>query len=548
MKSFWIRCAALVVLFTSAAQGELSTPSTIFRQGAGGVPDTAEASDRFGAALASGNFNGDAYLDLAIGVVWENSTAGAVQILYGTSSGLSSFGQQYFNQTTLSQTGGDQLSESGDQFGGALAAGDFNGDGFDDLAIGAPGEKLGAVVVAGAMSVVYGSETGLDLTSGEFWNQDSSGIEGAAGTNESFGAALAAGRFDNDIYADLAVGVPGQVTGGAVHVLYGSGSGISTSGDTMFRQGSTGGGYIGLEGTGGTVGAEARLNERFGYSLAVGQFDGDDYDDLAIGVPWDEHSSGISWIISGGIHIVFGSSAGLNASSNLYFDQSSPGVPGVWEAGNEFGSSLAVGRFNSDLYDDLAVGSPGENSPVGDNAGMVAVLFGSATKSLVGTTGTQQLIQGSGGLLDVREQSDKFGKKVIAGRYPEESGELDYLGIAATSESVTPINLAGAMNIVYATPTGLLNAEANQFFNQNVSDFGDSCELSDQFGLAAATGDFNGDGSPDLAIGVPEEDLGTGNSITNAGIVQILYFPGPPALFEDDFEAGNTAAWSLTQP
>ena len=145
----------------------------------------AETFDAFGSALAAGDFDGDGWDDLAIGVPQEDvtvggyiSNAGIVQVLYGGPSGLSTAGLQAW-----CQGGCDGLldtAEEGDQFGYALAAGDFNADGRDDLAVGVPGEDVGAVTDAGAVNVIYGSAAGLCRgRDTQIWDQDSV-VEGVA--------------------------------------------------------------------------------------------------------------------------------------------------------------------------------------------------------------------------------------------------------------------------------------------------------------------------------------------------------------------------------
>jgi hypothetical protein len=93
------------------------------------------------------DFDNDGVADLAIGVPGEaiggaeNEIAGAVNVLYGTGGGLSGTGSQLFDQV-------GSAVEQLDTFGSALAAGDFNRDGFTDLAAGAPGETVGSTFAA----------------------------------------------------------------------------------------------------------------------------------------------------------------------------------------------------------------------------------------------------------------------------------------------------------------------------------------------------------------------------------------------------------------
>ncbi len=91
-------------------------------------------------ASVKGDFNGDGFGDLAVAAPGENAAAGAVHVLPGSASGLSSTGSQFFTQNT---GGIADSQEPGDLFGASLAVGDLTGDGIADLAVGAPGENAG---------------------------------------------------------------------------------------------------------------------------------------------------------------------------------------------------------------------------------------------------------------------------------------------------------------------------------------------------------------------------------------------------------------------
>ena len=207
--------------------------SQYWSQNTSGVAGSAEAGDRFGTALAVGDFDDDGRPDLAIGVPNEddNSTndSGAVQVLKNSSSGLTAVGDFLAVQ-------GDLLAgetEAGDQFGAALAAGDFNGDGVADLAVGAPGENLSGthvVVDAGAVNILYGvAGTGITLAGAQQFDADDVSFNGAF-AGDAFGKALAAGDFDGNGVDDLVVGLPGPDDGsdtsfGLIAVFYGAAGG-----------------------------------------------------------------------------------------------------------------------------------------------------------------------------------------------------------------------------------------------------------------------------------------------------------------------------------
>ncbi|MFV2040010.1 MAG: lamin tail domain-containing protein, partial [Acidimicrobiales bacterium] len=155
------------------------------------------------------------------------------------------------------------------------ASSDFDGDGYDDLAVGVPGEDFGTRKNAGSVVVIPGRANGIARSRGKVWSQRGK-IAGTPATSDRFGEALAVGDFDGDGYDDLAVGVPGEDVGGnndagSVNVIYGSASGLATTRNAALTQTD-----------GKSSGAER--GDEFGSALTSGDFDGDGYDDLAVGV------------------------------------------------------------------------------------------------------------------------------------------------------------------------------------------------------------------------------------------------------------------------
>ena len=137
---------------------------------------------------------------------------------------LSSAGNQFWHQDSSSLVG---TNEEFDQFGSAVATGDFNNDGYADLAIGVPQEDIRSFVDAGAVQVIYGAEGGLSTDSNQRWSQDTFGIVGDPEDGDLFGSSIVAGDYNGDGYDDLAVGSPGedvgpQMNAGAVNVIYGA--------------------------------------------------------------------------------------------------------------------------------------------------------------------------------------------------------------------------------------------------------------------------------------------------------------------------------------
>jgi hypothetical protein len=234
----------------------------IINQNVSGVAGTAETGDYFGWSIASGDFDNDLRDDLAVGVPFEDAGVltnyGIVQVFFGSASGVTQRNAQLWDQNAIFGSQVDPLfgsvDESRDEFGYTLAAADFNGDGYKDLAIGVPFEDvltnrtgtLTTVTDAGEVDVLYGSSAGLSTTgrSPQSWHQDTVNVEDIAETSDRFGFTLSAWNWGGPgNVADLAIGVIGQdVNGqrdcGAVAVLYGSptANGLSASGDQLWHQ------------------------------------------------------------------------------------------------------------------------------------------------------------------------------------------------------------------------------------------------------------------------------------------------------------------------
>ena len=223
---------------------------------------------------------------------------------------------------------------------------DFNADGHADVAAGEPGYYSDAVQGSGAVQIIYGASTGLSSHYGVL-DETSFGAILSPAVGDHFGEGMASGYFNNDCYADLVVTVPSR---NEFVVAYGSPSGLTGNGTTVFRGNQFFSGATGID-----------------TAITTGDFNKDGYADVAFGAP---SSNGFA----GGIGVALGSASGLTMTGSEWITQDSPGIPGASEPGDRFGYAVAAGDFTGDGYADLAVGAPDEGLGTATSAGQVTVI------------------------------------------------------------------------------------------------------------------------------------------------------------------------------
>ncbi|MEM7048861.1 MAG: FG-GAP repeat protein [Acidobacteriota bacterium] len=494
-------------LAASPAAGQLAADGNLrlFQNDLGGA---AEAGDGFGGALAVGDFDGDGRLDVAIGAPGEQVgsavEAGTVFVRYGSADGLGSGDSAVFDQG-LSGLLDD--AETGDRFGEALAAGNFNGDVYTDLAIGVPGETFGAADGAGAVHVLYGGAGGLSTNGDQVWQQNSTGIEDLAERDDGFGSALAVGNFDDDAYDDLVIGVPGEdvvftLDAGAVAVLFGSAGGIAAVDDVLLTN-------------------DPQVGDRFGAALAVGERSGDGVDDLMVGVPGDDSTSGS--IDTGIVRIAF-SFPGRSFAFVSGF--------GTSEADSAVGAALTACDVDADDVSDILAGAPDR----GDEDTGALLVFDEQSG------GIQNLNQSTPGALETAEPFDRFALAVACGDFNGDGFDDAAVGVPLENlddDAPDPLLDTGIVQVFAGSADGLTTVD-DQVWSLSSPGIGFGSADGDRFGAALAVGDMDGDGGDDLVIGVPGANI---SGQAGAGLVQVIFRSTD---FADGFESGDTAAWSAT--
>ena len=506
--------------------------------------------------IAKGDFNGDGIADLAIGiphkdVVFTDGTttttvteAGAVQVIYGTAeSGLAATATDIPSSQLLTAANplllptSDSRAKIRDTFGSALAAGDFNGDGFTDLAVALPGRTVG--LLKGAVIIFLGTARGL-IGPRLFLGPDTFLSSAAPNGAQLFaGNSLTWGDFNGDGLGDLAVASTFTGDGGlsftpGVTVLFGashSGSGVTTTGKLHFDATA-----VGL--------AEAPTGQAGSTTpslvLTAGDFNRDGVFDLVAASPFES--------FTGAVHVLYGV-AGFGPSDCVIhscvlqpqlWQQGSNNVPGSPVAFAEFGQALAAGDFNGDGVADLAIGAPGDRVPIGSTttfAGTVTVIYGSTHGLVAPLTGTlvpQRINEVN--LFLPPASDDNFGAALTANDFNGDG--IKDLAVGAPGRPIQGVNEAGFVAVLYGSSSGLSSAvQGPQLLASSV--FGVTPHDGDRFGQSLTAWNFGRSTQADLAIGVPFADVGTA---TDAGLVFVVY--GSPA----GLTSAGLQAWTEDSP
>jgi len=406
----------------------------VFAQGVGGISGVDTAGDGFGATTLVKDLNGDGCADVAIGVPGNSQNAGAVVVLYGSVTGLTTTGSEFI---TPDEVPGGRGARN-ESFGFSLAAGDFDADGVNDLAVGIPFATVAEEGLdRGSIAVLYGEADGLEGHIGSIVvHQDSQGFPGASEDGDAFGFALAAQDVTGDGIDDVVVGVPGENDGaGIVQVL--DGSAVRFNERVVASTWS--------EDSAGVPGA-AESGDSFGFAVAAGDVDGDGDADLVAGVPGENDGHGA-------VSALFSDAAGkITGTGAQILSQDTAGVDGVAGRNDFFAYSVAVAPLDGDGFADLVVGIPNDAFGATRDAGTMALVRGSAAGLSTAGYGGSRVSQETAGVAGSAEPGDAFGRTVATAAVQGSSVHNVLVGIPG--EDVGPLADAGLSLMLAATAGG----------------------------------------------------------------------------------------------
>jgi|GEM_PF-374548 len=470
----------------------------------------AASEDRSGSAVAYGDINGDGFMDIIIGASEADpgdparASAGETYVIFGSSSPPSTI--------DLSTESADITifgAAAGDRSGWVVASGDVNGDGYDDIIIGARGASPGDPprYTAGETYVIFGDSFSSPPYTIDLSTTPADITVCGADANDRCGWAIASGDVNGDGYDDVIIsayladpGDPPRSVAGETYVIFGA----SFASPPYTIDLSTTPAGITICG--------AAAYDVSGWAVASGDVNSDAYDDIIIGAPtFPPHPT-----LLGETYVIFGSSfSSPPYTIDLSTTPANITVCGA-DAEDYLGIAVASGDVNGDGYDDVIIGAyhadPGD--PPRSAAGETHVIFGGSFSSPpytidLSTTPANITVFGAG-------YGDISGYDVASGDVNGDGYDDIIIGAPVADTGDPTRDGAGESYVIFGSSSPPTTIDLSTQ-SADITVCGD--DVYDESGYAVASGDVNGDGYDDLIIGANYADPG---GCTDAGETYLI--------------------------
>jgi hypothetical protein len=383
---------------------------------------------------------------------------------------------------------------------------DFNGDGYKDLAVGAPIATVGGKQGAGYVVVMYGGPHGLTKDHRTVISRSTGGIPGSPAAGENFGIQLSKGDLDGDGRTDLIIGQESPSRDAVV--VWGGKSGLS--GGVSVPAAATQAGDFDGDGKQDLVlfrGGRSHVDDpigtkatvwrgpisRAGKPVSTRAFGATDlqYDDVMYSAAGDVNGDGRD-------DLALTDYIGEGAFTSRFYLANASGDAFTRAEAPEGDGAVAFGDVNHDGYDDVVRGAT--------NYSTVTVALGSAS-GLKPKSTWKSYSQNTAGVPGGKESADMFGAAVATGDVNGD-GYAD-VAVGVPGEELGYSDGAGMVNILYGSRDGLTGKGA-QGFTQDTKGVPGTMESSDNFGGSVSLLDINRNGYADLAAAAPRENSGDG--------------------------------------